>query len=201
MSLPTLRPIIRQSLAVVLVGISIGLLANALSRRGLSLTRNYFPDTPTAPASAPAAAVTAAPATAPAAERNQTKRGIPLIGHAHAAELFRDPRRAQGLILFVDARNAEVYARGHIPGAHLLDHYRLELYVSDIIGVAHLAQEIVVYCNGGECEDSDLAALDLQQFGVPASKISVYGGGFDEWQRLKLPVEIGARGSGAQSNR
>lgn len=201
MSPPPLRATLRQALVVALAGVATGLLANALSPRGLSLSRNYFPDTPTAPSPAitPTAPAGNRPvATAPAAAPARSKRGLPLIDQQRTAELFRDPRRTEGLILFVDARAPEPYARGHIPGAYPLDHYRLELYLTDLIGVAHLAQEIVVYCHGGECEDSDLAASDLQQFGVPASKISIYAGGFDEWQRSKLPVETGARGSGVR---
>lgn len=200
MSQPPLRATLRQACVVALAGIATGLLANALSPRGLSLSRNYFPDTPVpaatpaTPAPADASPVASTPATAPA----RSKRGLPLLDQKRTIELFRDPRRAEGLILFVDARAPEPYARGHIPGAYPLDHYRLELTIADLIGVAQLAQEIVVYCNGGDCEDSDLAAADLQQFGVPVSKISIYGGGFDEWQRSKLPVETGARGSGAR---
>ena len=193
MSQPPLRATLRQAMVVALAGVATGLLANAVSPRGLSLSRNYFPDTPASPARAAATAGASVPAAAPA----HSKRGLPLIDRERTLELFRDPRRTEGLILFVDARAPEPYARGHIPGAYPLDHYRLELYVTDLIGVAHLAQEIVVYCNGGDCEDSDLAASDLQQLGVPASKISIYAGGFDEWQRSKLPVETGVRGSGA----
>jgi len=207
MSQALLRPTLRQAFVVALAGVAIGLVANALSPRGLSLSRNYFPDTPAFRAAATAAPAATATATAAPAGTNpaatapaRSQRGLPLIGQERATELFRDPRRTEGLILFVDARAPEPYARGHIPGAYPLDHYRLELYVTDLIGVAHLAQEIVVYCHGGECEDSDLAASDLQQLGVPASKFSIYRGGFDEWQRLKLPVETGARGSGARAN-
>ncbi len=191
MSQPPLRATLRQAMVVALAGVATGLLANAVSPRGLSLSRNYFPDTPASPASATAAS---APAAAPA----RSKRGLPLIDQARTLELFRDPRRTEGLILFVDARAPEPYARGHIPGAYPLDHYRLELTVTDLIGVAHLAQELVVYCNGGDCDDSDLAASDLQQLGVPSSKIFIYAGGFDAWQRAQLPVETGARGSGAR---
>lgn len=197
MSPPPLRATLRQALVVALAGVATGLLANALSPRGLSLSRNYFPDTPVAGATATSPSAGVRPA-APAAAPARSKRGLPLIDQQRTAELFRDPRRTEGLILFVDARAPEPYARGHIPGAYPLDHYRLELYLTDLIGVAHLAQEIVVYCHGGECEDSDLAASDLQQLGVPASKISIYAGGFDEWQRAKLPVETGARGSGTR---
>ena len=57
------------------------------------------------------------------------------------------------------------------------------------------AQKVVVYCNGGACEDSELAAVMLRDAGIPAGNILVYSGGISEWTN-GLPFEIGARGSG-----
>jgi rhodanese-related sulfurtransferase len=196
------RSPLAEALLVVALGAGLGLAANALSPRGLSLTRNYFPDTPSsAPPASRSAGVAVTPSTpdpAPAAVAAppRTKRGLPLVDHARVTALFRDPRHAQGLILFVDARNEEAYRQGHIPGAHLLDHYHLERHLADLVAPAHLAQEIVVYCNGGECEDSDLAAHDLIQLGVPPAKIVVYAGGIADWKARREPLEVGARGSG-----
>ena len=42
------------------------------------------------------------------------------------------------------------------------------------------AEQVVVYCTGGECEDSDTAAILLRDAGVPTAKLFVYGGGFAE---------------------
>src|SRR5687767_11929765 len=115
-----LRSTFAEALIVVALGTVIGLAANAVSPRGLSLSRNYFPDPPALTPAAPPAA-RAAPAPAAATAPSLTKRGLPLVDHARVAALFRDPRHTQGLVMFVDARNEENYRQGHIPGAHLLD--------------------------------------------------------------------------------
>jgi rhodanese-related sulfurtransferase len=54
----------------------------------------------------------------------------------------------------------------------------------------------VVYCNGGECEDSEFAAIMLRDAGVPREMLFVFAGGIVEWKAAGLPVETGPRGSG-----
>ncbi len=62
--------------------------------------------------------------------------------------------------------------------------------------MAQIAERVVVYCNGGNCEDSELAASLLRDAGIPAEKLQVYLGGFTEWEAQGMPVEIGVRSSG-----
>jgi rhodanese-related sulfurtransferase len=180
MTAPRPPGVLRQAAVAAALAVAVGLAANALSPRGLDLRRNYFPDTP-----APAA-----PAASAAAPR--TPRGVPLIDRARAEALFRDPRREQGLVLFLDARGDAAFAAGRLPGARQFDRYHLDRHVAAVLGAAALAQEIVVYCHGGDCEDSDLAAADLVQLGVPAEKLAIYAGGFAEWRQHNLPVIAGA---------
>jgi rhodanese-related sulfurtransferase len=56
--------------------------------------------------------------------------------------------------------------------------------------------KVVVYCSGGECEDSEFAAIMLRDAGVPRDILFVYAGGILEWKATGLPVETGARLSG-----
>jgi rhodanese-related sulfurtransferase len=49
---------------------------------------------------------------------------------------------------------------------------------------------------GGECEDAEYTALLLRDAGIPAQKLFVYGGGFDDWAASHLPLEQGDRNSG-----
>jgi rhodanese-related sulfurtransferase len=187
-------------LVIAFVGLVLGLAANAVSPRGLVLTRDYFPagalSTRALEGAAPSAPIIggdkAPPATntsasAPATPAH-TKRGLPLASHDEVVALFRDSRYAQGLIVFIDARDESHFAAGHIPGAHLFDHYHIERYTADILAIAPLAERIVVYCNGGECEDSELTALDLLSLGVPAEKVVIYGGGIVEWKQRRMPI-------------
>lgn len=119
-----------------------------------------------------------------------------LVRSNQVERLFHDPRRESELVIFVDARDALQYEAGHIPGAYLLDPYRPERSLASVVAVCAMAEQIVVYCPGGDCEDSEMAAGLLLDSGVPASQILVYGGGLAEWMTNGLPVEIGERGSG-----
>lgn len=192
----------RESIVIAVAGVVCGLLANWVSPRGLALGRDYFgPLSPPAAGSrgskspaAPAAAPSAVQDASPAGKRS--KRGFTLASHDQVAALFRDPGRAEQRIVFIDARDDAHYAAGHIPGACQLDHYRLDRYIADVLGASQLAERIVVYCNGGNCEDSELASQDLVALGVPESKLLIYAGGITEWKQHGMPVETGARGIG-----
>jgi rhodanese-related sulfurtransferase len=116
--------------------------------------------------------------------------------HEQVAGLFRDPRYSQGLVVFLDARDDKHYQAGHIPAAYQFNHYRLQDHVQEVLPACQVAQQIVVYCNGGECEDSEFAAADLIQLGIANEKITVYGGGLTEWNKQGMAIETGPRGSG-----
>jgi 3-mercaptopyruvate sulfurtransferase SseA len=185
-----IRATLRDSAWIALAGLALGLVANALSPRGLSLLRDYFP--PAAPSEkSPAPVAAAEPGIDLARQSRLAQSGIRVIPHARAAQLFHDPRYGGGLIVFVDARDEAHYAAGHIPGAHPLDHYRLDRTIAEILAACAVAEQIVVYCNGGDCADSELVATDLLAFGLPASKLSVYAGGISEWQAHRLPLDTG----------
>ena len=184
-----------ETALVATAGLVLALAANALSPRGLRLNRNYFPvGELTAPASGPARTNAVPPADATRARLQQ--RGLQLISSNRVTELFRDSRYEQGLVVFVDARDDHHYQAGHIPGAWQFDHYRAENYFAAVLPVCLNAQTVVVYCAGGECEDSEFAAVMLRDAGVPRENLFVFAGGFTEWTGNKLPVETGARQSG-----
>ena len=206
-----------EAAGVLIAGAILALAANALSPRGLSLTRDYFPAFAPAPvlttqatntppnipttnlAVFPTAATNASPnpvppATNAVAARLQA-RGLQLIEHAEVIAAFRDPRSAQDQFLFVDARNDQHYQEGHIPGALQLDYYHLDQYLGPALAACQIAEKIIVYCTGGDCEDSELTAALLGRI-VPREKIFVYTGGFTQWSATAQPVETGARKSG-----
>lgn len=90
--------------------------------------------------------------------------------------------------LIVDARDAEEYAEGHIPGAINLPY---DEAVTDPVRLQNLAapdRPIVVYCGGGTCEVSINLANELY-YGAGYPKVAVYMGGFPEWVEKGLEVE------------
>lgn len=146
--------------------------------------------------SPPSTAVTppagVAPATAPAAGASARFPAHPdkasvEIGGDDAEALHKEGR------LFLDARRTSVYADGHIAGAR-----NLPVWESDIDGrVKAFFEEgldqnapIVIYCSGGDCEDSHMLAEKLYMVGFNA--IYIYKDGFPGWTKRGLPVSKGA---------
>ncbi len=198
-----MRRVLLEGCIVAVIGAALAFAANALSPRGLKLTRDFFGSN-----SQP---LTNEPAATNSALLNGTNgsqhellavrlraEGLQLADSNQVIQLFHDPRCEQNLVLFVDARNDEHgdYKQGHIPGAYQLDYFRPENYIALLLPLCQLAEQIVVYCNGGNCEDSEFAAKFLLSAGVSKQKLLVYGGGFTEWQTNRLPVEVGERLSG-----
>jgi rhodanese-related sulfurtransferase len=208
-----LRQIIGEAVGLALAGGLLGLAVNALLPRGLHLTRDYFPEvtttlvapgTPTAheavsvprPEVAGATNAVAADDHALPTQPTSATNALLLIGFDKALALYQDPRREADLILFVDARNAKAYAAGHIPGSYRFDHYHPEEGMAEVLPLCQAADVVVVYCNGGDCEDSRLTAHTLQELGVPPDHLWVYQGGLAEWRARGQPVETGPRLSG-----
>ena len=94
--------------------------------------------------------------------------------------------------LFLDARRSSVYAEGHIPGAR-----SFPVWESDIDArVKALFEEgldqrapVVIYCSGGNCEDSHMLAQKLYMVGF--DNVLIYRDGFPDWQKRRHPVATG----------
>jgi len=203
-----MRILLLESLLVAGVGLAVALVANALSPQGLKLSFNYFPLDQPADASPPPLTNTAAssPASAQAPSSRELlaaqvqQLGIHLADSNQVVRWFHDPRCEQDLVVFIDARADQEYQQGHIPGAYQLDYYHWDKYLPTLLPRCAAAEQIIVYCNGGACEDSLLAAKLLCSANVPGEKLYVYGGGITEWTGNRLPLERGLRGNGALQN-
>ena len=100
-------------------------------------------------------------------------------------------------VLFLDARRTSVYEQGHISGARTYS-----VWESDIDEkVNKLFEErsdpqaqalpIVIYCSGGDCEDSHMLAHKL--WGIQFNNVYVYKDGFPDWQQHGGVVHAGAK--------
>ena len=143
------------------------------------------------PVAAPPAASSAPPAGAPAAGSSQRFPPHPdkasvEIGTGDAEALYRDGR------LFLDARRSSVYADGHVAGAR-----NFPVWESDIADrVKAFFEEgldqnapVVIYCSGGDCEDSHMLAEKLYMVGFNA--LYVDKDGFPGWVKKGLPIRKG----------
>jgi rhodanese-related sulfurtransferase len=200
------KRVLQEALLVGVVGGAFAFVANGLSPRGLYLAKNYFPAT--GGKSSLAQGTDKANSTAEGMAERFEKEGLQLADSSRTQQLFADSRRpfsdpsqAEGSVVFIDARNKEHYAEGHIPGAYRFDRFHAENYLAEVVPVCQNAQQIVFYCSGGDCEDSEHAAIYLRDgIGLPKEKVFVYAGGITEWRSNGMPVESGARNSGQITN-
>lgn len=99
-------------------------------------------------------------------------------------------------VLFLDARRTSVYEQGHIPGARTYSVWESDIddKVQKLFGERSdpTAQNlpIVIYCSGGDCEDSHMLAQKL--WGIQFNNVYVYKDGFPDWQQHGAPVHTGA---------
>jgi rhodanese-related sulfurtransferase len=112
---------------------------------------------------------------------------IDLEGVKHAVA---DARLLTGEIVIVDARSDEPYQAGRIPGAIQFDYYRAEYY-AEAIPRAMAAEQVIIYCNGGSCEDSLLTCQHFVSLGIPANHLCLFKDGWEAWKTAGLPIETG----------
>jgi rhodanese-related sulfurtransferase len=192
------RSVVREAVLVTVVGGILALAANHYSPRGLALTRNYFPEgIGSAMRGVPEAGTNvAALSSASSPGGSEKPKEWQWIDRPQAVQLFHDSHLKPGAIVFIDARDEEHYLGGHIPGAYEFDPYHPEKYFPAVMPACRAAAQIVVYCYGGDCDDSKSAANLFREVGIPNGKLFIYGGGITDWSTNRQPVEIGTRNSG-----
>ena len=84
---------------------------------------------------------------------------------------------SRGVVDFVllDVRSAELYARGHVPGAIHLPHGKL---VESKLGAWPADTLFVTYCAGPHCNGAARGALRLAKLGRP---VKIMAGGLTGW--------------------
>ena len=163
------------------IGLCVACIANSVSPRGLSLSRDYFPAAiPDEIPKPPVMGVNPTPA--PTHEFATTNR-------SEVEAFTRDPRFVTQKFLLIDARNVANYQAGHIPGALQYDHFRPTDHIAQIVPACLAAEKIILYCHGGNCEDSIFAARLLVGYGVPAARLAIYEKGIEDWRAANLPVQ------------
>jgi rhodanese-related sulfurtransferase len=110
------------------------------------------------------------------------------ISAESAAQILAKPDRADWY--FVDVREPDEYAEGHIPGARNfprgflevradLEHYKRDPWLED------RGRKLILYCGGGH--RSALAARTLQEMGF--ERVLSLARGWTGWTEQDLPVE------------
>jgi rhodanese-related sulfurtransferase len=159
-----------------------------------------------APAQAPAEPIKASPAAQPDSGRAAAPQPAPVnppasavkepeVGHfislQQAKELF--DRKAHGSWdgIFIDARPYHEFTAGHIPGSMHIDKKYFDGKVPSKIKDYLPGTEVVIYCHGEQCTDSEAVATRLVALKLQIGPIKIIKEGFPGWQSAGFPVDTG----------
>lgn len=154
----------------------LGLLNSLLNPSALDLGNDYFP----------------AGATVESVDGSSLVHSYGTIDHdtlhSYLDLLYEEPP----FIVVLDARSESHYAAGHIPGAFLLDQFHQEDTIDALLPILKEAAMIVVYCTGGDCEDSIFLSNSLvYNHGLDMEIISIFEGGVEEWEAMAYELKEG----------
>jgi rhodanese-related sulfurtransferase len=109
---------------------------------------------------------------------------VRLVGLREAEDLYG----SSGAV-FIDARTADEFKAGHIPGARSLPVESARAGLPEAILALPRAGTLCVYCEGGDCLSSLALAEVLSRAGF--TDVRVMTGGWAEWRRAGLPEVVG----------
>jgi len=88
--------------------------------------------------------------------------------------------------LFVDARPASVFRRGHIPRAVNFPEEDFDSLQAGFAAKVSLDRPLVVYCDGIECRASEILSKRLKDKGYRF--VHCFFGGWIEWRDAKREI-------------
>ena len=168
MKLP--RTLLGEAATLAVLVLIVALIANALHPKGLNLGKDYFPHD----------------------SSTNLQHDFDVLSFEDTKDWYPYAKDEDGGVVFLDARSEKDYVAGHIPGARLCHHYHQDLYVPEILDLLKGADMIVIYCAGGQCEDSIQLATDLvYRHGVPKAALAIFEGGYEQWIDDGMEIQKG----------
>lgn len=171
----------KEAFIILFVSIFTGLIANAISPKGIALIRDdserFVIDTSN---------VNKADLRKQRGKLDKAGFYQPVnIPLETAKQLFDDG------VLFVDGRPPEEFQGGHIKGAINIDYKTFKDKSKDekIRELKNLKQDLLIvsYCGSDSCEISIDNAYEIAKAGY--SDVKIYLGGYKEWNKLGYPTE------------
>jgi len=186
----------RETVAIVAVAVAAAAASNLLAgpERKLRWIGSYAEAAPRPAAKAPTRPAASSAAVTPSSGAGDGKEFAPHPDKAWV-EISGDDvaaLHARGNVLFLDARRSSVYRDGHISGARAMSVWEADIddKVRQLFSEGRdQSAPVVVYCSGGDCEDSHMLGQKLYFVGF--DNVLVYKDGFPDWQKRGLPVSKG----------
>jgi rhodanese-related sulfurtransferase len=96
-----------------------------------------------------------------------------------------------GTAFFLDARKPDDFAAGHIAQAFNLPAGEFEEHFIRVAPMLAPESDLIVYCEGADCELSHRLAADLERFGF--TNVHMLFNGWTTWREAGYPIETGAQ--------
>jgi rhodanese-related sulfurtransferase len=187
-----MRHFLSQAAGLLVVSLLAAAVSNALSgpERKLKWIGTYVEASPV-----PSSAATAPPAAASSAAPSDSGKTFPPHPETPWVEISGDDVAAlyaRGNTLFLDARRTSLYRDGHIAGARAFSVWEAD--VDDKVKALFAegldqSAPVVIYCSGGDCEDSHMLGQKLFMAGF--DNVLVYKDGYPDWLKRGLAVSKG----------
>lgn len=167
------HPLIKEILSILFISVILGVSAQAIIPNGIGIkTEITFVGEDDSQVAIPAVTIN------PEGDENATS-GITLKDALAAHE--------SKAALFIDARDPEEFALGHIMGAINLPAHAFMDSINYLESL-DLNSLIITYCDGEDCNASIDLASDLIMMGF--TRVNFFFGGWQEWQAAEFPVEV-----------
>lgn len=175
-----MKTVVLPALVILMVGTIIGLGVNRVRTDiRIKVTHNYFKRSPADVRQSDGGSVSGL---------NHSFKVVSIdemIDMANSEEAYR------GDILIIDARDDDHYEEGHLPGALQIYNYNVDKYYDQARPYLEAAEIVVIYCGGGDCEDSIFLATELQVRGLGPEQLRIFEGGIAQWRQEGMPVDEG----------
>lgn len=168
---PSRRPHpVRDALGLIAFGILFGLVANAVSPRGIPWTGDFSRGAALANRS-----------------EEELKELPPVV---EMADVKAAIAAGDSLLAVLDARAPDAYAEGHLPGALNLSVENLDEAYAPLKDTLTKKNRIIVYCDGGDCELSHDLAEALKSLGH--KRVQLFAGGIAAWTEAGEKLKEGS---------
>ena len=170
-------------------GAAAGVLYNMLSPRGIfrpapavTAVAEVQEETPSAPSGKPSGGPEAGLARSTGSGATPEPMPVELLDLAGMKKVL-----AEGSAIIVDARSAQSYEFGHVPGAISLPAPDFEAAYEARKSLLPPGLRIVVYCTSANCDESEQVLEGLKARGH--KRLLHYKNGWNEYELAGLPVE------------
>jgi rhodanese-related sulfurtransferase len=107
---------------------------------------------------------------------------VPLVDEKQARQFFGNAET-----VFVDTREEDDYAKGHVKGAVLFPSYEKEDRFAVVQPLLPKEARLILYCYGPQCEMAEELARFLAQLGY--RNMMIMSAGYPAWEKAGYPTE------------